>query len=159
MLKEALEPFCTTMKDLRPALAHPFRQEDCVMASDGHVLIAIKAKEAGVSISKFKEMNDFNAHKAIPQVGSDDLLQARTIERSDLLATIDDMKRLEKERQQVTAGGEVPPDADPRSHEPVRTETDTAQSAWRGNVHGRSGTPQGIGTDHQGVRRTDVWNM
>ena len=47
MLKEALEPFCDTQKDLRPALAHPFRQEDCVMASDGHILIAIKAKEAG----------------------------------------------------------------------------------------------------------------
>ena len=103
MLKEALEPFCETLKDLRPALAHPFRQEDCVMASDGHILIAIKAKEAGVSIGKFKEMTDFNAHKAIPQVGFDDLLQARTIERSDLLATIDEMKRLEKERQQVIA--------------------------------------------------------
>lgn len=103
MLKEALEPFCETLKDLRPALAHPFRQEDCVMASDGHILIAIKAKEAGVSIGKFKEMTDFNAHKAIPQVDFNDLLQARTIERSDLLATIDEMKRLEKERQQVTA--------------------------------------------------------
>ena len=103
MLKEALEPFCETLKDLRPALAHPFRQEDCVMASDGHILISIKAKEAGVSIGKFKEMTDFNAHKAIPQVGSDDLLQARTVERSDLLATIDEMKRLEKERQQVIA--------------------------------------------------------
>ena len=103
MLKEALEPFCETLKDLRPALAHPFRQEDCVMASDGRILIAIKAKEAGVSIGKFKEMTDFNAHKAIPQVGSDDLLQARTIERSDLLATIGEMKRLEKERQQVIA--------------------------------------------------------
>ena len=103
MLKEALEPFCTTVKDLLPALAHPFRQEDCVMASDGHVLIAIKAKEAGVSIGKFKEMTDIDAHKVIPQVGSDDLLQARTIERSDLLATIDEMKRLEEERQQVTA--------------------------------------------------------
>ena len=102
MLKEALEPFCETLK-VRPALAHPFRQEDCVMASDGHILIAIKAKEAGVSIGKFKEMTDFNAHKAIPQVGFDDLLQARTIERSDLLATIDKMKRLEKERQQVIA--------------------------------------------------------
>ena len=103
MLKEALEPFCTTIKDLLPALAHPFRQEDCVMASDGHVLIAIKAKEACVSIGKFKEMTEIDAHKAIPQVGSDDLLQARTIERSDLLATVDDMKRMEKERQQVTA--------------------------------------------------------
>lgn len=102
MLKEALEPFCETLKDLRPALAHPFRQEDCVMASNGRILIAVKAKEAGVSIGKFKEMTDFNAHKAIPQVGSDDLLQARTIERSDLLATIDEMKRLEKEWQ-VTA--------------------------------------------------------
>ena len=103
MLKEALEPFCETLKDLRPALAHPFRQEDCVMASDGHILIAIKAKEAGVSIGKFKEMTDFNARKAIPQVGSDDLLHARTIERSDLLATIDEMNRLEKERLQVAA--------------------------------------------------------
>lgn len=103
MLKEALEPFCETLKDLRPALAHPFRQEDYVMASDGHVLVAIKAKEAGVSIGKFKEMTDFNARKVIPQVGSDDLLQARIVERGDLLATIDEMKRLEKERQQVIA--------------------------------------------------------
>lgn len=103
MLKEALEPFCETLKDLRPALAHPFRQEDCVMASDGHILIAIKAKEAGVSISKFKEMTDFNARKVIPQVGFEDLLQARIVERSDLLAAIDEMKRLEKERQQVIA--------------------------------------------------------
>lgn len=103
MLKEALEPFCETLKDLRPALAHPFRQEDYVMASDGHVLVAIKAKEAGVSIGKFKEMTDFDARKVIPQVGSDDLLQARTIERIDLLTTIDEMKWLEKERQQVTA--------------------------------------------------------
>jgi hypothetical protein len=103
MLKEALEPFCETLKNLRPALAHPFRQEDCVMASDGHVLVAIKAKEAGVSISKFKEMTDFNARNVIPQVGFNDLLKARTIERIDLLTTIDEMKRLEKERQQVTA--------------------------------------------------------
>ena len=64
MLKEALEPFCETLKDLRPALAHPFRQEDCVMASDGHILIAIKAKKAGVSIGKLKEMTDFNGHVA-----------------------------------------------------------------------------------------------
>lgn len=103
MLEEALEPFCETLKDLRPALAHPFRQEDCVIASDGHILVAIKTKEAGVSISKFKEMTDFNAHKAIPQVGFNDLLQARTIERSDLLATIDKMNRLEKEQRQVAA--------------------------------------------------------
>ena len=103
MLKEALEPFCETLKDLRPALAHPFRQEDYVMASDGHVLIAIKAKEAGVSIGKFKEMTDFNARKVIPQVGLYDLLNARTIERIDLLTTIDEMKWLEKERQQVIA--------------------------------------------------------
>lgn len=103
MLKEALEPFCETHKDLRPALAHPFRQEDCVMASDGHILVAIKAKEAGVSIGKFKEMTDFNALKVIPPVGFDDLLQARAIERSDLLATLDEMERLEKERQQVIA--------------------------------------------------------
>ena len=103
MLKEALEMFCEPLKDLRPALAHPFRQEDYVMASDGHILIAIKAKEAGVSIGKFKEMTDFNARNVIPQVDFNDLLQARTIERSDLLATIDKMKRLEKERQQVIA--------------------------------------------------------
>ena len=101
MLKEALEPFCETMKDFRPALAHPFRQEDYVMASDGRILIAIKAKEAGVSIGKFKEMTDFNASKAIPPVGFDDLLKARIIERGDLLAAIDEMKRLEGERQQV----------------------------------------------------------
>ena len=103
MLKEALEPFCETLKDLRPALEHPFRQEGCVMASNGHILVAIKAKEAGVSISKFKEMTEIDAHKVIPQVGFDDLLQARTIERSDLLATLDEMERLEKERQQVIA--------------------------------------------------------
>lgn len=103
MLKEALEPFCVTMKDLRPALAHPFRQEGCVMASEGHVLISIKAKEAGVSIGKFKEMTDFNACKAIQQVGFNELLQARIILRSDLFATIDEMKRLDKEREQVIA--------------------------------------------------------
>lgn len=103
MLKEALEPFCDTMNDLHPALAHPFRQEGCVMASEGHVLISIKAKEAGVSIGKFKEMTDFNACKVIPQVGFNELLQARIILRSDLLATIDEMKRLEKERKQVIA--------------------------------------------------------
>ena len=107
MLKEALEPFCETLKDLRPALAEPFRQQDSnkcdyVMASDGHVLIRIKAKEAGVAVGKFKKMDEFDAHKAIPFIGFNELLNAWAVSREDIVQTIAKMKAHEEEMKHRT---------------------------------------------------------
>ena len=108
MLMEALEPFCEELKDLRPALAYPFRQKDgdgrdCVMASNGKVLVAIRAKEAGVAYGGFKTMDDFKAYKALPTVGFEDLLNARTVRRDDLRQVIDQMKQWEDEKQTVAS--------------------------------------------------------
>ena len=108
MLMEALEPFCEELKDLRPALAYPFRQKDgdgrdCVMASNGKVLVAIRAKEAGVAYGGFKTMDEFNAHKAIPFIGFEDLLEARTVRREDIRKTIDLMKQWENEKKTVAS--------------------------------------------------------
>ena len=108
MLMEALEQFCDEYKDLRPALEHPFRQkdgdgQDCVMASDGHVLVCIKAKEAGVAVGKFKVMDDFNAYKVIPTIGFEDLVNARTVRREDLVTVIDQMEQHETAKQQVAS--------------------------------------------------------
>lgn len=108
MLQEALEPFCEGYKDLRPTLAHPFRQKDgdgrdCIFASDGHVLICIYAKEAGVAIGTFKPMDEFNSTKVIPFVGFEDILTARTVRRESLRKTIDQMKQWESEKKQVAS--------------------------------------------------------
>lgn len=108
MLNEALEPFCETMKELRPSLAHPFRQkdgdgQDCALASNGHILVRIRAKEAGIAISPFVKMDDFDAHKPIPEVGFEDLMKARTLRLSDLQSAINEMKQYEQEQKQVTA--------------------------------------------------------
>ena len=108
MLMEALEPFCEELKDLHPALAYPFRQKDgdgrdCVMASNGKVLVAIRAKEAGVAYGGFKTMDEFKAYKALPTVGFEDLLNARTVRRDDLRQVIDQMKQWEDEKQTVAS--------------------------------------------------------
>lgn len=105
MLTEALMPFCETLTDLRPELAAPFRQKDgdgcdCICASDGRVLIRIRCKEAGVAVGPFKAQEKPDVSKVIPAVGFDDLLQARTVSRSDLADAIDTMKRHEDTTQQ-----------------------------------------------------------
>lgn len=108
MLKEALMQFCDPPKDLRPALDAPFRQQDndkndCVMASNGYILIRIKAKEAGVAIGPFGKMDEIKAYKALPTVGFEDLLNARTVRRDDLRQVIDLMKQWEDEKQTVAS--------------------------------------------------------
>lgn len=105
-LKEALQPFCEQMKDLRPALAEPFRQadhdgEDCVMASNGHILICIRAKKAGCAISPFRKMNDFDAHSVIPHIDFNHRLQARTVRRIDMERLIEQMEQHEQEHEQI----------------------------------------------------------
>lgn len=105
-LKEALQPFCEQMKDLRPALAEPFRQadhdgEDCVMASDGHILICIRAKKAGCAVSPFRKMNDFDAHKPIPFIDFNHLLQVRTVRRIDMELLLEQMEQYEQEYKQT----------------------------------------------------------
>lgn len=107
MLKEALQPFCYE-KDwcIRESMTAPFRQadpdgRDCVMASDGHVLIRIKAKEAGVAVGGFRKMDDFNAHKVIPTVDFERRLKARIVRRADMVQMIDQMEQHEAETKQV----------------------------------------------------------
>lgn len=105
-LKEALEPFCEQMKDLRPALAEPFRQadhdgEDCVMASDGRILICIRAKKAGCAISPFRKMNDVDAHRYIPHIDFNHRLQARTVRRIDMELLLEQMEQHEQEHEQI----------------------------------------------------------
>ena len=103
MLKEALMPFCEQEQVYRDIFLAPFRQDDCVFATDGHVLIRIRPKEAGVAICKFKAMDDFNVQKVIPQVGFEELLQARTIRRDDLRQVIDQMKQHEDATKQLAS--------------------------------------------------------
>lgn len=105
-LKEALQPFCEQMKGLRPALAEPFRQadhdgEDCVMASDSHVLICIRAKKAGCAVSPFRKMDDFDAHKPIPHIDFNHRLQARTVRRIDMELLLEQMEKHEQEHKQT----------------------------------------------------------
>ena len=105
-LKEALQPFCEQKKDLRPALAEPFRQadhngEDCVMASDGHILICIRAKKAGCAVRPFRKMDDFDAHKPIPFIDFNHLLQVRTVRRIDMEQLLEQMEQHEQEYKQI----------------------------------------------------------
>ena len=105
-LKEALQPFCEQMKCLRPALAEPFRQadhdgENCVMASDGHVLICIRAKKAGCAVSPFRKMDDFDAHKPIPFIDFNHILQVRTVRRIDMELLLEQMVKHEQEHKQI----------------------------------------------------------
>ena len=105
-LKEALSPFCEQMKDLRPALAEPFRQadhygEDCVMASNGHILICIRAKKAGCAVSPFRKMDDFDAHKLIPFIDFNHRLQVRTVRRIDMEQLLEQMEQHEREHKQT----------------------------------------------------------
>lgn len=107
MLKEALQPFCYE-KDwyIRASMTEPFRQadpdgRDCVMASDGHVLICIKAKEAGVAVGGFRKMDDFNAHKVIPTVGLAHRMDTRVVRRADMRQVLDQMEQHEAETKQV----------------------------------------------------------
>jgi hypothetical protein len=105
-LKEALQPFCEQTKDLRPALAEPFCQadhdgEDCVMVSDGHILICIRAKKAGCAVTPFRKMDDFDAHKPIPFIDSNHLLQVRTVRRIDMELLLEQMEKHEQEHKQI----------------------------------------------------------
>lgn len=107
MLHEAMQPFCEPLKDLRPALAEPFRQkddrgQDYVMASDGHVLISIHARQAGVAVSPFRQMDEFKALKAIPTVGFEDMLKSRYVSRQDIATLIGKMQQHEAEQKQLT---------------------------------------------------------
>lgn len=100
-LKEALQIFCDPLNDLRPELADPFRQDDYVMASDGRCLIRIKAKEAGVAVSPFKKMYNFDAQKPVPFIGFNELLNARVVRRVDIVQTIVKLKQFEEEYFQL----------------------------------------------------------
>lgn len=103
-LNEALMIFCEEDKDLRPSLAVPFRQQDCVLASDGCFLIRIKTKEAGVGIGAFRKMDDFDAQAPIPFIGFHELLTSWTVRRVDMVQVLDQMKKYEDEtRQPVVA--------------------------------------------------------
>lgn len=104
VLREALMPFCEKYKDLRPDLAEPFRQQDgdgrdCICASEGHVLICIRSKEAGVAVGGFPKMDRFNVHNAIPAVVFADLLAAKTLRRDDVAKVISDMKAYEDSKR------------------------------------------------------------
>lgn len=107
MLQEALQPFCDEEnREWRPALATPFRQKDgdgrdCIVASDGKVLIRIRAKEAGVAVGGFTKSDKLNANRVIPTIGFERLLDARAVKRSDMQQTIEQMKQYETEKQQV----------------------------------------------------------
>lgn len=101
-LKEALQPFCDPLKELRPALSEPFRQYGLVMASNGHILVSISPTSAGVAIGPFRKMYDFDATKAIPAIRFNELMNARTVRRIDVKQTIDKMKLHEEEHRQVT---------------------------------------------------------
>ena len=109
VLREALMPFCEDYKDLRPDLAEPFRQQDgdgrdCICATDGHVLIRIRSKEAGGSIGGFPKRDKPCVHNVIPAVGFDDLLAAMTLRRDDVAKVVSDMKAYEdSERQPAIA--------------------------------------------------------
>ena len=114
MLKEALDQFCEKeFAHYRIALTEPFRQVDddkheCVMASNGHVLVCIRAKDAGVAVSMFKKQDEYKAYKVIPFVGFEDNLEARTVRREDLRQVIEQMKRHEdatKETVSADMGG------------------------------------------------------
>ena len=102
VLKEALQIFCDPNKDLRPALATPFRQKEFIMASDGHILIRIRAKEAGCAIGPFKVMDQFNALKAVPTIGFKDLLASKSLHHKDIIDTIAKMKAFEEEKKEPT---------------------------------------------------------
>ena len=105
VLREALLPFCEEYKDLRPDLAEPFRQQDgdgrdCICASDGHVLIRIWSKEAGVAVGGFPKRDKPCVHNVIPAIGVNNLLAARTLRRDDVAKVISDMKAYEDSEQQ-----------------------------------------------------------
>lgn len=90
-LKEALQPFCDT-SSLRQALEAPFRHKGCVWASNGNVLIRIQPRSAGVAVGPFKEMNKIDVSRAMPQVGFEDLLQTRTLNRDDIVKVMGQMQ-------------------------------------------------------------------
>lgn len=96
-LKDALQIFCDPEGGLRPELAKPFREGNCVFASDAHVLIRIKTKEAGCSISPFKTMDLYSAQSVVPETTFNDLLNAQTLRRADLKMTIEQMVQYEAE--------------------------------------------------------------
>lgn len=107
MLKEALLPFCDD-SELRPTMAKPFRQKDsdgrdCIVASNGHILIRIRAKEAGVAVGGFTPQEKPNVNNVIPAVGFDRLLSARTVCREDMTRLLADMKHHEETERQVAA--------------------------------------------------------
>lgn len=108
MLHEALQPFCEKDNHWRPALAEPFRQkddegQDYLMASDSHVLISIHARQAGVAVSPFRQMDEFKALKVIPTVGFEDMLRSRYVSRQDIATLIGKMQQHEAEQKQLTA--------------------------------------------------------
>lgn len=105
VLREALLPFCEEYKDLRPDLAEPFRQQDadgrdCICASDGHVLIRIRSKEAGVAVGGFPKRDKPCVDNVIPAIGVNGLLTARTLRRYDVAKVISEMKAYEDSEQQ-----------------------------------------------------------
>lgn len=104
-LKEALQPFCAEKDSFRKVLTSPFRQtdsngEDCVMASDAHGLICVRAKKAGIAVGPFCKMDDIAAYKVIPDLGSNRCPSA-TVRRSDMAALLDQMQLHERDHKQM----------------------------------------------------------
>lgn len=95
-LKEALEPFCDKT-DIRPALAAPFRQEGCIYATNGKVLLCIKSKEADCSVSPFRK-DGLDVTSVMPVVDFEHLLRSRTVRRKDLKLAIERMQKAENRR-------------------------------------------------------------
>lgn len=102
MLSEALQPFCYEDADWAQGLQKPFRQHDCICASEGHVLIRIRAKEAGAAIGQFQKVGKPDVESVIPAIDFEHQLNARIVSRKDMAALIERMKQYEAEKKQLT---------------------------------------------------------
>ena len=79
MLSEALQPFCyEDAADWAQGFQKPFRQHDCICATDGHVLIRIRAKEAGAAIGQFPKVDKPDVESVIPVIDFEHRLNARS---------------------------------------------------------------------------------
>lgn len=102
MLSEALQPFCyEDAADWAQGFQKPFRQHDCICATEGHVLIRIRAKEAGAAIGQFPKVDKPDVESVIPVIDFEHRLNARIVSRKDMTALIERMKRHEAEKKQV----------------------------------------------------------
>lgn len=102
-LLEALQLFCEEEPSFRDVFMKPFRQHDCIWASDCKVLVRIRPEEAGVAIGKFREMNDFDAQRVMPDLKAEDYMQARLLSRQDASDIIRQMQEYEEKKQPVLA--------------------------------------------------------